>query len=164
MCAFKKFVHMIPSTTTTTTSIFVYGTLMSPQVLRILLGRVPPCQSPAFVTGYQRHPVKEQVFPGMIPSPSDSKTQGVLVRSLSPREVCVLDYFEGHEYVRRPVTVECAGDIHEVETYVWTNPISELALDKEWDYPQFCDTQLEWYLATTVRPCRQEMDELGMGK
>jgi len=145
-----------------TTSIFVYGTLMSPQVLRVLLGRIPICQSPAFLKDYQRHPVINEVFPGMIPS-SGGKTQGVLMQSLTPQEMRVLDYFEGDEYTRRDVTVSYNGVTHETQTYVWSNPLSELALDKEWEYQQFCDEKLEWYLATTVRPYRQEMDELGIG-
>lgn len=147
-------------------SIFVYGTLCSPAVLRVLLGRVPMLQSPAFLTGYQRHPVIGQVFPGMIPSldPKIQTTQGVLLQALNSKEMNVLDYFEGDEYERRDVTVSFQGIMKETQTYVWSNPVAELDIEKEWDYYQFCNEKLDWYLATTVRPCRQEMNELGIGK
>jgi gamma-glutamylcyclotransferase (GGCT)/AIG2-like uncharacterized protein YtfP len=147
-----------------TSSIFVYGTLCSPEVLRVLLGRVPTLLSPAFLNGYQRYPVIGQVFPGMVPSlNAESQTQGVLLLNLSSNELCILDYFEGDEYTRQCVTVSCQGDMQETQTYVWSNPVSELDLGKAWDYHQFCNEKLKWYIATTVRPCRREMDELGIG-
>ena len=149
----------------TSSSIFVYGTLMSPQVLRVLLGRIPSSLSPALLSGYQRHSVRGQVFPGMIPSNNvvnDHKTQGILLQGLSEKEVRVLDYFEGDEYSRRDVTVSCQGQSYNAQTYVWSNPLSELNLDQEWDYAHFCENHLECYLETTVRLCRLEMNDLGM--
>lgn len=146
-------------------SIFVYGTLQAPEVLRVLLGRVPTLQSPAFLTGYQRYPVLGQVFPGMVPSSdAECQTRGVLLQNLDSHEMRVLDYFEGDEYTRQCVTVSYQGDVQETQTYVWSNPISELDLGNAWDYQQFRTENLEWYLTTTVRPCREEMDELGIGK
>ena len=142
-------------------SIFVYGTLMSPQVVRILLGRtVVP--SPAILSGYQRYPVVDQAFPGMIPNNS-GMTEGMILEELSAIDVQVLDWFEGDEYVRRSVTCVQNGVDRQVDTYVWSNPVSQLELEQEWDYQRFCENKLEWYLSTTVRPCRMEMDELGIG-
>lgn len=86
-------------------SIFVYGTLMAPEVLKVLIGRVPESMDPAILTNYVRHPVKNEVFPGMIPSNNDDETHGLLLQGLSERDVSRLDWFEGDEYVHQKVQV-----------------------------------------------------------
>lgn len=145
---------------------------MSPEVLSILIGRIPKIVAPAVARGYERHPVLNQVFPGMIASQQKKKkkqkqklTAGLVLVDLTETEIQVLDWFEGDLYVRRAITVECrSSEKREVETYLWNNPVSKLAVDQEWDYLHFRRANLDWYLANTVRPCRLEMDELGVGK
>jgi hypothetical protein len=101
----------------------------------------------------------------MIPSlEAESRVEGVVLQNLGREQMNVFDYFEGSEYTRRHVTISYQGYLQEAQTYVWSNPISELNLDKEWEYQQFRNESLEWYLTTTVRPCRIEMDDLGIGK
>jgi hypothetical protein len=56
---------------------FVYGTLMADEVLRLLIHRVPKSK-PAALMGYQRHRVKGQVFPAIIPAAPSSKVQGLV--------------------------------------------------------------------------------------
>ena len=109
-------------------SVFIYGTLMAPQVLKGLIGRVPDLVEPAILSNYRRHPVKEHVFPGIIPcSTGASKTQGLLLEGLSENELKVLDWYEGEEYIRRDVKVKCDGISHETQCYVWSNrPLSAL--------------------------------------
>lgn len=98
-------------------------------------------------------------------SQQDGETQGVLIESLSSQDWRILDYFEGDEYTRTPVSVRLSdGVIKETQAYVWSSPHSELELEKEWDFERFCEESLEWYLETTVRPYRQEMEELGITK
>lgn len=46
-------------------TVFVYGTLMYPEVLEALIQRVPDIQ-PGTVNGYARYAVRGQVFPGAI--------------------------------------------------------------------------------------------------
>lgn len=146
-------------------SVFIYGTLMAPQVLKGLIGRVPDLVKPAILSNYRRHPVKEHVFPGIIPcSTGASTTKGLLLEGLSENELKVLDWYEGEEYIRRDVKVKCDGISHETQCYVWSNPLSELDLTQGWDYDTFRETKLDWYLATTVQPCRLELDDLGIGK
>lgn len=147
---------------------------MAPQVLKVLIGRVPDLLEPATLSNYSRHPVKGQVFPGMIPCRSrinndnsqmisPSSTNGMLLQGLSEDELRVLDWFEGDEYVRREVKVTCNGISYDTQCYVWSNPTSELDLTKEWDYTAFLETKLDWYLTSTVRPCRLQLDQLGIG-
>jgi hypothetical protein len=116
-----------PITTGTTSSlpIFVYGTLMNPSVVEILLGRPLwateevsskhlPKVKPAILKGYSRHPVNDHVFPATIPAAATTTTtgnsqqvQGLLLPStLSPVELAIFDYFESEEYERKTVQVE----------------------------------------------------------
>jgi gamma-glutamylcyclotransferase (GGCT)/AIG2-like uncharacterized protein YtfP len=145
-------------------SLFVYGTLMSPQVLRVLIGRLPEMIDPATMEGYARHPVKGQSFPGMIPSASsDTGVRGVLLKELTDAEMKVLDWFEGDEYSRRNVHAYCGAAMEPTQTYVWSNPISELDTAAEWSYEHFRDNLVDQYLLETVRPCRIQLDELNIG-
>jgi gamma-glutamylcyclotransferase (GGCT)/AIG2-like uncharacterized protein YtfP len=54
---------------------FVYGTLMAPEVLNLLIKRVPESRA-ATLKGYARYRVKGQVFPAIIPSMPESKVAG----------------------------------------------------------------------------------------
>jgi hypothetical protein len=47
-------------------SAFVYGTLMAPEVLKVLIARVPPLR-PATLKGHMRCRVRGEVFPAIIP-------------------------------------------------------------------------------------------------
>uniref|UniRef100_A0A453NA23 Putative gamma-glutamylcyclotransferase n=1 Tax=Aegilops tauschii subsp. strangulata TaxID=200361 RepID=A0A453NA23_AEGTS len=47
-------------------SVFVYGTLMAEEVVRVLLGRVPP-SSPALLPNHQRLSIRGRVYPAILP-------------------------------------------------------------------------------------------------
>ena len=143
-------------------SVFVYGTLMAPHVLKVLLNRVPDMLEPAILPNYRRHPVKEHVFPGIIPCRDGRTTKGLLLRGLSEDELKILDWFEGDEYLRREVTIMCDSISRNTQCYIWSNPETDLDLEKEWDYDAFLATKLDWYIKSTVQPCRLELDQLGM--
>lgn len=141
---------------------------MAPQVLKVLIGRVPYILEPAILQNYRRHPVRNEVFPGVIlgsesPANNADSTTGLLLRDLSENELKVLDWFEGDEYARQKVQVQVDDKSFDTQCYVWSNPLSELDLRKEWQYDDFRKTKLDWYLTNTVRPCRMDLDNLGIG-
>jgi gamma-glutamylcyclotransferase (GGCT)/AIG2-like uncharacterized protein YtfP len=147
------------------TSVFVYGTLTSPQVLKILLGREVSIIRPARLEGYIRHPALNHVFPGMIGSNSNSCVDGCILPNLSPTEMLLFDWYEGDEYERRSVQVMTENGKVDVETYVWkSHLLNELNVQAEWSFEDFCEHHLDWYLEHTVGPCREEMERLGMTK
>ena len=77
---------------------FVYGSLMAPEVLRSLLGRVP-AQTRATVRGYHRFNVVDRVYPALFVSADrDERVEGSVLRGLSRRELAVLDWFEDEAY------------------------------------------------------------------
>ena len=150
--------------------IFIYGTLCSPQVVEVLLGRsIPAIHMPrARLQGYARCPVRNCVFPGTIPTPDqpNNHVDGFLLENLSSVECELLDYFEGDEYDKRIVQVRRDDNPETTvpaELYVWkSHLIEELERDRQWTYEMFCKNHLDWYLENTVRPCRKEMEQLGM--
>lgn len=98
---------------------------MAPPVMEMLVGRIPPWVE-AQLHGYQRFPVRNQMYPGMIPMSSNYNSSsvgksinggdhnngdhacsvcGILYMDLTPYEWRRLDWFEGSEYTRRTVPV-----------------------------------------------------------
>jgi hypothetical protein len=146
---------------------FVYGTLCSPQVIQVLLGRSITSFIPATLKGHARYPVRGFVFPGTIATPNQplNHVDGFLLEGLSPLECKLFDWFEGPEYERVVVSVERqdTGASVQAEVYLWkTHLTQELELEKAWDFDEFERTKLEWYLENTVLPCRRETERLGM--
>ena len=88
--------------------LFVYGSLMAEEVLKILLsGRVPK-MTPAVLANYARHPVAGACFPAIV-ARAGASVEGRLLDGLSARDLSALDYFEDEEYVRTEVSVSPAA-------------------------------------------------------
>ena len=156
-------------------SIFVYGTLMSPSVLRrVIYGPDLPDSTtrtlpaslnfmPALLSGYQRHRVIGVDYPGIIPIPK-STVRGSLVTGLTDGDMYRLDIFEGDEYARQKVRVQTINDClelddpREAETYVWIAPRARLA-DDEWDYDEFVREKM-WRWAGTAAETEGEFGEV----
>jgi len=152
---------------------------MAPEVMQTLLDRVPPFQPAQLRGAFRRHPVRHQLFPGLVRASDDETTisqqqqpvQGVLYRNLSVNEMKRLDWFEGDEYEKIACHVDVMIDDNgsngsdapvATHVYLWTNPVTELDLTQPWSYQRFRQHHLEAYLERTVRPCRQELDRIGM--
>lgn len=82
-------------------AVFVYGTLMADEVVRLLLKRVPPSR-PATLSGHRRHAIKGQVFPAIVPvpTPAEASVKGKVLMELTPKELEILDGEEGRERER----------------------------------------------------------------
>jgi gamma-glutamylcyclotransferase (GGCT)/AIG2-like uncharacterized protein YtfP len=161
----------VSSSSPSSSSLFVYGTLMAPEVVHLLLDRNPP-HEPARLPGFVRHPVLSKVYPGMvaaIPQATDrtAAVQGMLYTHLTPGEMKRLDWYEGTAYTRIEVQVQTveADDASSgtvATAYVWSNPTAELDVSQDWCYQNFRDQNMKWYLDNTVQPCREELDRLKM--
>ncbi|SPQ94687.1 unnamed protein product (mitochondrion) [Plasmodiophora brassicae] len=79
-------------------ALFVYGTLMCPEVLRCLIGRIPGHRA-ASVPGLQRYALRDMIYPVVVPE-ADATTDGLLLLDLTLEEMVVLDEFEGDGYNR----------------------------------------------------------------
>jgi gamma-glutamylcyclotransferase (GGCT)/AIG2-like uncharacterized protein YtfP len=99
--------------------LFTYGTLMFPEVWQAVVGRQFET-SPAQLPGYRICRVAGALYPGIIAVDSpltpdlrpltSSSVPGLLYFNLDADSLARLDAFEGHEYIRRSVTVFCKDD------------------------------------------------------
>lgn len=141
---------------------FVYGSLLAPEVLNALLGRVPD-RTPATLPGFVRRRIKDAVYPAIYPAedPSNASVDGEVLTGMSRRELAVLDWFEDEAYVLTrvdvtfdeererspPETVEGVEpylDPSIVMAYVFTSPRDLYGV---WDYEEFRREHLGSYVA-----------------
>jgi|Transcript_2824 gamma-glutamylcyclotransferase (GGCT)/AIG2-like uncharacterized protein YtfP len=80
---------------------FVYGSLMAPEVLHALLGRVP-AKTPGTVLGYARHPLKNRAYPGMVrvEDNESSSVLGDVLSGMTKRELAVRGLVRGEGVCR----------------------------------------------------------------
>jgi gamma-glutamylcyclotransferase (GGCT)/AIG2-like uncharacterized protein YtfP len=143
----------------TSANVFVYGSLMFEPVLHALIGRTPR-QQHAALPGYRRLGIRDQVFPGIMPS-IDEEVRGLVLFDLLPEELAVFDEFEGDEYIKTPATplllassgdgdeARAASETVEASVYVWRTDLRPL-LFGTWDPDEFERSKLPEY----VEMCR----------
>ncbi|KAG8381985.1 hypothetical protein BUALT_Bualt05G0029400 [Buddleja alternifolia] len=139
----------LPANPPPISNVFVYGSLISDDVVRVLLSRVPP-SSPATLPNYHRFSIKERVYPAIIPV-EDKKVTGRVLHGISPPELQILDIFEDVEYERRTVDVflKDSSEKLQAETYVWENK-TDPNLYGEWDFEEWKVLHKEDFLKMTT--------------
>ncbi|XVQ10682.1 gamma-glutamylcyclotransferase family protein [Spirillospora sp. CA-255316] len=125
-----------------TKGLFVYGTLRFPEILEILLGRVPRL-APAAVTGWRVRALPGVTYPGLVADP-DATAEGVLISGLTEAEQRLLDAFEGDPY--EPAVLPLAGGAGRARAYVWRGATEPY----DWDPGHFA----EHALAEFAESCR----------
>ena len=125
--------------------IFVYGTLLVPEVMQAVTGRSLPTEN-AVLHDYARYKIRHQVFPGIIESRGDH-VQGLAVGPVDTDTLQRLDRFESRIYERRNVTI-CldAGRQETACAYVVTAEYADLLTDEPWDPGTFSRRDLPEYL------------------
>lgn len=114
---------------------------MFPEVLRVLLGRVPD-RTPATVESWRAAALPGRVYPALVPS--GSRTDGVLLSGVSERDWRILDAYEDDLYdlVRLPLV----GGGH---AWTYVAPTGAVALDEDWSAVEF-----EAHLTPYTAACR----------
>jgi gamma-glutamylcyclotransferase (GGCT)/AIG2-like uncharacterized protein YtfP len=88
--------------------VFVYGTLLVPEMMRAVSGRdFKPVAATA--EGYGRYYVKGRVYPGII-AEMGSTVEGLVYLDVDTESLARLDYFEGPEYVREQLCVSTGAN------------------------------------------------------
>ncbi|KAI3435498.1 hypothetical protein D9Q98_001564 [Chlorella vulgaris] len=147
------------------TVLFVYGTLMFPEVLKALLAGRVPRHAPAQINGFQRYRIKNQVFPGTVKA-AQSQVQGLCLFDLQQDELQVLDEFEGDEYYKEEVEAQLLdGGTTTATVYLWQDSLrSYLYGAGGWDPEAFREKELEAYVEMCGRfaaDVRQQRDWKG---
>lgn len=117
-------------------NVFVYGSLLADDVVRVLLKRIPQFSS-AILPGYHRFSIKGRVYPAILPVENNNVTGRVLFGITDP-ELLILDEFEDFEYQRTTVDVSLmdTADKLQVQAYIWTNK-NDPNLYGDWDFEEW---------------------------
>lgn len=119
-----------------TSDLFTYGSLMCADIMAEVSGARLGC-TPAELAGYCRFLVKNEQYPGVVPT-QNGRVAGVVYHDISHNGWSRLDRFEGEMYDRIPVTVRYKNNIEaRVYCYVFRPEFHHRLTATEWDYTAF---------------------------
>jgi gamma-glutamylcyclotransferase (GGCT)/AIG2-like uncharacterized protein YtfP len=119
-------------------ALFVYGTLLFPEILVALIGRVPD-QSSGQIAGWRAAALPGVAYPGLVPGPAT--VTGRLLTGLTQREWRVIDTFENGGYDLTRLTLV---DGRHGWSYTCARDIEALAED--WSADEFAAEHLAAYV------------------
>jgi gamma-glutamylcyclotransferase (GGCT)/AIG2-like uncharacterized protein YtfP len=126
-------------------SVFAYGTLLFPEVMQRVIGRIPPSQE-ATLEGFARFRIRGQSFPGIV-AESASCTRGLLFAGVRPTELARLDAYEGDLYVRSRVSVALReGGAADALVYVVAAHLRGEVSELSWDPERFAAQGLQAFI------------------
>lgn len=119
--------------------LFTYGTLLFPEVLRAIIGRVPQSHA-ANTSGWRVAALRNRVYPGLVSAPGEI-ARGSLLTGLSDGEWRLLDNFEDPKYELQQIDLVCGQSGF---AYVWVEDAE--ACSNTWDAQAFAVTHLPAYV------------------
>lgn len=125
-------------------SVFVYGTLLAPEVMRA----VTQCEFKsvrATARGYARYFLKRRVYPGIVAKQGEA-VEGVVYLDVGAGALARLDYFEGTEYVRESIRVATETSELIAESYVVPAACRDLLSQDPWNPDDFFRQGLKSFL------------------
>jgi gamma-glutamylcyclotransferase (GGCT)/AIG2-like uncharacterized protein YtfP len=137
--------------------LFVYGTLMAPEVLEILLKRVPRMTA-ATLYQHRLYSIKSASYPGILPKPNES-VKGLVLWEMTPREFQLLDAYEGtpqdeslYEYRQKEVEVEIEHSSEKISAVCYVYVRTEDLLIPGWSYENWRTRHMNDYLSKITVP------------
>ncbi|KAL0557728.1 hypothetical protein IC582_006278 [Cucumis melo] len=132
-------------------NVFVYGTLLADDILRVLLKRIPQSSS-AVLHGYQRFSIRGRVYPAILPVENERVTGKVLFGITNP-ELYILDMFEDVEYEKSVVEASLLDGSEKLRalTYVWNNNRYPGFLYGEWNFEEWKQSRMDEFVQMTGR-------------
>lgn len=116
--------------------LFVYGTLMCPDVMQALLHKRFTGE-PATLSNYRRRRVRGQHYPAIVPAPNE-EVHGLLYDDISASQWRTLDAFEGDYYRRVAVTVTLSNNGRaSAQTYVMRPQYRKRLSANDWQLAVF---------------------------
>ncbi|XP_022756296.1 AIG2-like protein D [Durio zibethinus] len=130
-------------------NVFVYGSLLADDVVRVLLNRIPP-SSAALLTGFHRFSIKGRVYPAILPVQNDQVIGKVLL-GITDTELHILDEFEDVEYQKTQVEVSLleSSDKLKAHAYVWNNA-NDPNLFGDWNFEEWARVHKESFIKMTT--------------
>ncbi|XP_057738785.1 AIG2-like protein D [Arachis stenosperma] len=138
--------------------VFVYGSLLADEVVRVLLNRVPS-STPATLHGYHRFKIKGRVYPAILPV-ENKKVTGRVLHEITGVELDILDEFEDVEYNRSDAEVVLmdTSEKLQVHTYVWSDR-NDPNLYGEWDFEEWKQVHMNDFVKMTDAFMRESEQE-----
>lgn len=124
-------------------SLFAYGTLMFPEILEALLGRVPTNED-AVAEGWRAVAIPGRSYPALVASPG--RARGRLLLDLEPDEWRVIDAYEEDTYELRSVDV----DTPRRAAVAYVRSTTEVSTDVSWDRDRFVREELSAFARQCV--------------
>ncbi len=118
-------------------ALFVFGSLMDPQVLELVSG-MPLTElvvTPATVQGYRQGVVAEENYPVLVACES-SETSGLLIKGLSSTALERILFFEGEEYALQPIDVRVPGE-ESAQAFYFRDTGVYTVRENKWDFDQW---------------------------
>ncbi|GAB4854101.1 hypothetical protein Ancab_022684 [Ancistrocladus abbreviatus] len=130
-------------------NVFVYGSLLADEVVRVLLKRVPVI-CPAVLNGYHRFSIKGRVYPAIMPM-ENKKVVGRVLVGVTALELPILDAFEDVEYVRDSVEVQREDNLEKLQAYayVWEDK-NDPDVYGDWDYEEWKRQHMSDFIKMTT--------------
>jgi gamma-glutamylcyclotransferase (GGCT)/AIG2-like uncharacterized protein YtfP len=123
-------------------NLFVYGSLLFPDVLLVLIDRVPD-STPVVASGWRVAALPGAVYPGLMPG--DGEAHGHLLTNLTAEEWRTIDAFEDDLYELRQLSMTDGR-----RGWAYTCPQEPGELSENWDKERFAIEHLPQY----VNRCR----------
>jgi len=144
---------MSDSTKTTDSSetLFVYGTLLCPELVTALTGKVFESEE-AVLRGYSRYAIVEHGWPREYPAIArdpEGAVEGLLLFHVDRISLALLDEYEDSEYFREEVSAFCSKGDKTAYTYVWDPSLNHM-LTSGWSLQEFRNKHLDRYIQTVV--------------
>jgi gamma-glutamylcyclotransferase (GGCT)/AIG2-like uncharacterized protein YtfP len=122
---------------------FAYGTLLVPEIIARVIGRVPPSDV-AELVGFRRFTVANEVFPAVFPD-ANCSVMGVRYLGVGTDDFERLDHYEGDLYQRVQSVVLVRGAQERADCYV-LRPGHEHRLSNEpWELEHFLKLHARTY-------------------
>lgn len=110
--------------------VFVYGTLLVPDIMRQVTGRQYAGEA-ATLPGFRRYRLRGRSYPGIVPE-AEGRVDG-MVFQVGPVALNAIDRYEDPCYERHAVEVKTEAGMLEAYAYVIPDSRRHLLEPREWD-------------------------------
>lgn len=128
-------------------NLFVYGTLIFPEVVFALTGRKFKTEN-ATLQDYYRYSIFDGNIPRAYPAITENlhgEVYGKIIFDVDEESLQILDFFEGKKYKRKAIQVTLDNKPISVFTYVWNEKLKE-KLKSDWNPDEFKQNHLRIYV------------------
>nr|WP_269746615.1 gamma-glutamylcyclotransferase family protein [Desulfogranum mediterraneum] len=138
-------------------SLFCYGTLQSPLVMKAVTGKAYSGQE-ATLHDWARYRVEKTEYPGIIVEEGGA-VSGKIYWGMDEQAIAKLDAFEGDKYERVVVAITLPdGSVEEAWAYAIKEEYTKLLSGDPWEFDRFLQNGLERFINWFVEDRRDLFD------